>query len=331
MTTTTAEHSFVRAADWFSAGTRRPYDPATVRILGDDEAATPGSLRVFERVVPGTAARWTTFLPGFPDGSYGYSRVNDILGADATPRLFVEYVGQGDSDKPPNYAYSTLERADLVQAQWQAHGVTSTFVVSFDYSSLVLLELLARQADRAAAEEPSRTRIEAVLIVNGGLFADSHSHPWQTTPLMKSQAGRVSLFAAQHSRTAFASILRSARMYSREYQVSRQELDEMSDAITRRHGARFAHRAAGFVDEHQRNKDRWDLERLYLLTRDSVRYCIAGSEQDPFEPKQITATTARLGRYGIDVRMFPGGHLTTSEHPDLLAAAISELCHAYPG
>ncbi|HEY0937341.1 MAG TPA: alpha/beta hydrolase, partial [Trebonia sp.] len=302
-----------------------PYDPAAGRILADDAAAPAGRLRVFERVIPGTAARWTTFLPGFPDGSYGYSRVNEILGSGVTPRLFVEYVGQGDSDKPRNYRYSTLERADLVQAQWEAHGIMSTFVVSFDYSSLVLLELLARQADRAAAGQPGRTRIEAVLIVNGGLFADSHSHPWQTTPLMKSQAGRIGLFLAQHSRTAFAAILRSAQMYSKDYQVSRREIDEMSDAITRRRGAHFGHHAAGFVDEHQRNSNRWDLERLYLLTRDSVRYCIAGSEQDPFEPRQIAATRARLGRYGIDVRMFPGGHLTTSEHPDLLASAISEL------
>lgn len=324
-TMTTAERTFVRAAEWFAGGTRRLYDPAVGRILGDDEAAAPGSVRVFERVVPGRVARWTTFLAGFPDGSYGYSRVNEILGADVTPRLFVEYVGQGDSDKPENYGYSTFERADLVEAQWEEHGITSTFVVTFDYSSLVLLELLARQAGRAAAGQPSRTRIEAVLIVNGGLFADSHSHPWQTTPLMRSQAGRLGLFAAQHSRAVFAAILRSARMYSKDYQVSRRELDEMYDAVTRRHGARFGHLAAGFVDEHRRNSDRWDLERLYLLTRDSVRYCIAGSEQDPFEPKQIAATRGRLGRYGIDLRMFPGGHLTTSEHPDLLAALISGL------
>jgi pimeloyl-ACP methyl ester carboxylesterase len=28
---------------------------------------------------------------------------------------------------------------------------------------------------------------------------------------------------------------------------------------------------------------------------------------------------------GADVLTFPGGHLTTSEHPDLLAAAIREV------
>jgi hypothetical protein len=53
------------------------------------------ALYVFERVVPGAGGTlastlWATFLPGFPDGSYGYGRVNDLLGDAVTPRLFVE-------------------------------------------------------------------------------------------------------------------------------------------------------------------------------------------------------------------------------------------------
>jgi hypothetical protein len=103
----------VSADAWFSAGARKPYDPVTKSMLAgstDDSA-----LHVFERVVTGagklsTSTRWATFLPGFPDGSYGYSRVNDLLGDRVTPRLFVEYLGQGDSDKPAHYKYCTSHR-----------------------------------------------------------------------------------------------------------------------------------------------------------------------------------------------------------------------------
>jgi pimeloyl-ACP methyl ester carboxylesterase len=73
--------------------------------------------------------------------------------------LYVEYLGQGDSDEPRGHAYSTIERADRVEALWAAHEVTSTVAVSFDYSSLVVLELLARRLDRRAAGEPEGTRI----------------------------------------------------------------------------------------------------------------------------------------------------------------------------
>jgi hypothetical protein len=47
-------------------------------------------------------------------------------------------------------------------------GTGSGVVVSFDYSSLVLLELLRRQQERDTAGEDPIARIDAVFIVNGG-------------------------------------------------------------------------------------------------------------------------------------------------------------------
>jgi hypothetical protein len=48
--------------------------------------------------------------------------------------------------------------------------VRRTFVVTFDYSSLVLLELLARQNERSRQGHELYTRITSVFIVNGGLL-----------------------------------------------------------------------------------------------------------------------------------------------------------------
>jgi pimeloyl-ACP methyl ester carboxylesterase len=248
---------------------------------------------------------------------------------ELVPRLYLEYIGQGDSDKPRKYAYSTIERADLVEAQWRAHGVRRTFVATFDYSSLVLLELLARQQERLSRGDPLTTRIESVFIANGGLFADAHSHPWQTTPLLKTPLGALSMQRAQRSPALFASIMRGAKMYSSEYKVTDAELLELYDAITRRDGAAFLHLAAGFVAEHRAYARRWDLARLYHAMHDSVSFCIAGSKEDPYEPKQIVAARARLGADGLDIRLLPGGHFTTAEHPDVLAAVIRERALAW--
>ena len=110
----------VTAAEWFAGGQRIPYDPGSARVLTEEEAAAaPGALRVFERVAAAghdADTVWLTLLPGFPDGSYGWAQVDRILGGGLVPRLYVEPVGQGDSDKPRDYPYSTMERADLVQA-----------------------------------------------------------------------------------------------------------------------------------------------------------------------------------------------------------------------
>lgn len=319
--------TLIPAAEWFSGGHRVAYDPNRHHVLTThDDMSTP-HLMVFERVVGAplnAEGRWITFLPGFPDGSYGYAYVNSLLEDDLVPRLYLEYVGQGDSDKPRKYAYSTIERADLVEAQWHAHEVRCTFVVAFDYSSLVVLELLARQEERLRRGEPLTTRIESVFITNGGLFADAHSHPWQATPLLKTPLGAFSMQFTQHSPVLFARIMRAATMFSPEYGVTMEELREEYDAITRRDGAAFLHNGARFVDEHKAHATRWDLARLYHALSDSVEFCIAGSTEDPYEPRQIVAARTRLGAAGLDIRMFPGGHLTTSEHPDLLAAVIHE-------
>ena len=67
----------------------------------------------------------------------------------------------------------------------------TTVLVTFDYGSLVALELLRRQLDQRDAVGGGTGLITAVFMINGGLFADAHSHPWQGTPLLRTPIGRV--------------------------------------------------------------------------------------------------------------------------------------------
>ncbi len=317
----------VTAAEWFAGGQRIGYDPGSARILSEQEAAAiPGALHVFERVAAaeqGADTVWLTMLPGFPDGSYGWAQVDRLLGDDLGPRLYVEPVGQGDSDKPRDYPYSTVERADLVEALWRHHGVRRTVVVTFDYTSLALLELLRRQLERTASGDAAEPVIVAVLMINGGLFADAHTHPWQGTPLLRSPLGALAMRGWQNSQRGFEAGWTRARMYSRSYRPAPEELAEVWSAITRRDGAAFAHNAAGFVGEHRRNAQRWDLAAIARDLDGTVALYIGGSDEDAYEHRQIPATRERVPQ--AEVLTFPGGHLTTSEHPDLLAAAIRDI------
>jgi pimeloyl-ACP methyl ester carboxylesterase len=317
----------VTAAEWFAGGQRIWYDPESMRVMsGEDAATTPGALRVFERVAAerhDPDAVWLTLLPGFPDGSYGWAQVDRMLGDDLSPRLYVEPVGQGDSDKPRDYPYSTVERADLVEALWRHHGVRRTVVVTFDYTSLALLELLRRQLERTNSGDTATPAIAAVLMVNGGLFADAHTHPWQGTPLLRTPLGALGMRRAQRSPRVFDASMTQARLYSRSYHPFPEELAELRSAITRRDGAAFLHNAAGFVNEHHRHAQRWDLTAIARDLHGTVALYVGGSDEDPYEHRQIQATRERVP--GAEVLTFPGGHLTTSEHPDLLAAAIRDI------
>ncbi len=87
---------------WYDGGDRVPYDPQARALRSGHR-----SLRVFVRR-EGDVARAVTFLSGYPDGSSGWaSVVAHLPGASAMPKLFLDYVGMGDSDKPSDYRFST--------------------------------------------------------------------------------------------------------------------------------------------------------------------------------------------------------------------------------
>src|SRR5712692_1429272 len=175
------------AQAWFAGGERVGYDPKARAIVRAQGAA----LNVFLRRV-GDLAHAVSFLPGFPDGSFGWAKVLHLPSAAEMPKLFVEYVGMGDSDKPKDYAYSTAERTDLVEAIWRDLSVQSTTLVAFDFSSLVVLEHLRRRLERLErGEPPGGPDIRGVFIFNGGLFTDGHTHPWYTTPLLRRLPNRA--------------------------------------------------------------------------------------------------------------------------------------------
>ena len=210
-----------------------------------------------------------------------------------------------------------------MEALWKAEGITSTFIVGFDYSSIVALELLSRQQERLERGDDLSTRIEGVLLINGGLFVDAHTHPWYTTPILKSPFGGWVTSLAQRSKRAFRELMRP--LWSKDDDVTAAELEELFNAIGRRNGVFALSKSAGFVDQHKQNAERWDLGRLFHALKDSVSFHIVGSEGDPFEWRQAIAARERLSADGLDVRILPGGHLTTSEHPDLLANIIREV------
>jgi pimeloyl-ACP methyl ester carboxylesterase len=121
--------------------------------------------------------------------------------------------------------------------------------------------------------------------------------------------------------------MRQARLYSRSYRPTPDELAELWSAISRRDGAQFLHNAAGFVAEHRRRAQRWDLAAIAGDLDGTVALYVGGSDEDPYEHRQIPATRARVPE--AEVLTFPGGHLTTSEHPDLLAAAIRDIAERH--
>jgi len=303
---------------WFGGGERLGYDPGA-NILG----APNSPLKIFVRQ-EGDVGDAVTFLPGYPDGSYGWSRVLSFLpDADRMPKLFLDYVGMGDSDKPKDYPYSTAERTNLVEATWQALGVRSTTLVTFDFSSLVVLEHLRRRLERSVRGEPvGGPEIRGVFIFNGGLFPDGHSHPWYTTPLLR----RLPRRAWKRLGSSFGLFKRSMQvMSSKGYRISDAEVRDLLELLNRRDGAFYLAAAAGFVADHKAQGKRLDFGQLHAAYRSAFPFLVGGSDEDPFEHRQIDLAERRLGGTTLEIERLPGGHLTTIEQPEALAQLISSF------
>src|SRR5499425_1059321 len=309
------------AQAWFAGGERVGYDPKARAVV----AVQGAPLHVFLRR-EGDLAHAVSFLPGFPDGSFGWAKVLPHLPNTAEmPKLFVEYVGMGDSDKPKDYAYSTAERTDLVEAIWRMLGVQSTTLVAFDFSSLVVLELLRRRLECSEQGEPAGgPDIRGVFIFNGGLFTDGHTHPWYTTPVLR----RLPNQARRGVGRPFALFKRMPgvrKMWSKGYHVTDGERRELYSAMDRHDGLFYLAAAAGFQADHKEQGDRLDFGQLFQAYRDQFPFLVGGSDDDPFEHRQVDLAQERLGKLGLQIERLPGGHLTTHEQPEALAALVANF------
>ena len=309
------------AEAWFAGGERIGYDPRARAIVAEEDAPH----RIYVRR-EGDPAHAVSFLPGFPDGSFGWAKVRPHLpNAAEMPKLFLDYVGTGDSDKPKDYIYSTAERADLVEAIWQDLSVQSTTLVAFDFSSLVVLEVLRRRLERSErGETTGGPDIRGVFIFNGGLFTDGHSHPWYTTPMLRRLPNR----ARRRLGRPFALFKRMPgvrKMWSDGYHVTDAELHELHSAMDRHDGLFYLAAGAGFVADHKAQGDRLDFGHLFKAYGREFPFLVGGSDEDPFEHRQVDLAQERLGELGLQIERLPGGHLTTNEQPEALAALIAKF------
>ena len=111
-------------------------------------------------------------------------------------------------------------------------------------------------------------------------------------------------------------------MWSKGYKVSDAEVRELYNALNRRDGGFYLAAAAGFVAEHKAQGERLDFGRLFKAYRAQFPFVVGGSDEDPFEHRQVDLAQEGLSELGLQIVRLPGGHLTTHEQPEALAASI---------
>ena len=114
-------------------------------------------------------------------------------------------------------------------------------------------------------------------------------------------------------------------MWSKGYRVTDAELRELFNAMDRHDGLFYLAAAASFVADHKVQGERLDFGQIFRAYRDQFPFLVGGSDEDPFEHRQVDLAGKRLGELGLRIERLAGGHLTTHEQPEALGALIEKF------
>jgi hypothetical protein len=62
---------------------------------------------------------------------------------------------------------------------------------------------------------------------------------------------------------------------------------------------------AGFMADHKAQGDRLDFGGLFKAYRSKFPFLVGGSDQDPFEHRQVDLAQERLGKLGLQIERQP--------------------------
>jgi len=217
---------------WWSGGERVPL------VMGASERAV-----FVRRIGQGPTM---TLLHGFPSSSHDWAKIAPSLVENHTLLLF-DFLGFGASEKPVDHDYTLHEQADLVEAVWAREGVSATILVAHDYAVSVTQELLARRAEGAL-----RVELDAVQLLNGGLYPDLHRpQPTQTALLDPERGPQLSALLTEELlvgalRPTFADGFDAVR-----------DSAEIWQATSREDGQRIMHLLIRYIRDRTIHRERW--------------------------------------------------------------------------
>ncbi len=287
-----------RLAEWRAAG--RFVDLLGHRIFVRDSAFDQPPARAWPVLV---------LIHGFPTASWDWSPLWEPLG-QRFRLVTMDLLGFGFSSKPRGHNYSIAEQADLVEGVLQGCGVESFHMLSHDYGDTVAQELLARDNARA------QRRISSAILLNGGLFPETH-RPVLIQRLLLTPAGP--LLGLAFNRAKFERSM--TEIFGPETPPSRDDLDAFWALIRENGGHRLMHRLIGYIPERQANRQRW----VGALVDARCPLALINGSADPISGAHMVARWREVVGKGAIVELPGIGHYPQVEAPDAVARHVLDF------
>ena len=252
-------------------------------------------------------------IHGFPTSSWDWHGIWDELGTRFPRVIALDMMGFGFSSKPYDYRYSILDQADLHEALLAHLGVKRVHLLAHDYGDTVAQELLARHLERGHGAVP---RIESCVLLNGGLFPETH-RARAVQKLLLTPLGP--LLSRLMSRRSFDKSF--SAVFGANTRPSAQELDEFWGLIRRDGGNRIMHKLIGYMPERIAHRERW----VGALQKTRVPLRVIDGADDPVSGAHMVARYRELIP-NPDTVLLPGiGHYPQVEDPQGVLKAFFEF------
>jgi len=231
-------------------------------------------------------------IHGFPTASYDFHLMWPEL-AETHRLIAFDMLGYGYSDKPARWDYSIFQQADIAEALLKSKGIESCQILAHDVGDTVAQELIARDAEGSLSFQ-----VEKVVLLNGGLFPETH-RAILVQKLMLSPLGFV--FTRFMKKKKLHASLRSVC----SDRLSTNDMDAAWVLMAHNQGNLRMHKLIQYMRERRENRDRWvgalQNARMPLALIDGVEDPIAGEHMaqrfEELVPGQTVVRLAGLGHY----------------------------------
>ncbi len=248
-----------------------------------------------------------TLLHGFPTAAWDWHKLWPQL-TEQFQVIAPDFMGFGFSAKPRGYNYSIIDQATMVEQLLAAKGIQRTHILAHDYGDTVLQELLARVLDRQANDQVG-LEIESVVLLNGGLFPESHQPRLIQKALLSPLGFLLTPFL---NRTLLRRNFRA--IFGPDTLPTEKEVDEFYALMNHGQGKYVFHLLIRYMAERKRFRTRWT--KALQLAQIPIR--LIDGTYDPISGRQMAERYMELIPDADVVLLEQIGHYPQTEAPALV-------------
>jgi pimeloyl-ACP methyl ester carboxylesterase len=246
-------------------------------------------------------------MHGFPTSSWDWREVWPLLTQHFRVVCF-DLLGFGLSDKPDIPRYPIHTQADIAEQLLTSLGIVTYNILAHDYGDTVAQELLAREL------ENERDLIKSCVLLNGGLFPETHK-PLLMQKLLLSPIG--GLIARLASFRKFVASFDDICMR----QLPVEDLRTHWELLVRANGRKIMPRLIRYMDQRVRYRARW----VGALVNAKVPLRLVNGLDDPISGGHMADRYEELVPNADIVGLQSIGHYPQNESPSGVIDAVLEF------